>query len=124
MILETYLAYLVAVLIFFAHPPGPSQLLFVAHSMRLNVKKAMPTLAGDLTANSLQIMIAGFGLAGLIQLSATFFLTIKWLGVASPQTPLIKWRHRKRATSSARVSSHRQPILMRWCFLQRFFRNS
>lgn len=81
MTLEIYLAYLATVLVFFVHPPGPSQLLFIAHSMRYDVRNALPTMAGDLSANSLQIAIAGFGLAGLIHLSAGFFFVIKWFGV-------------------------------------------
>ena len=81
MTLELYLAYLATVLLFFAHPPGPSQMLFIVHSMRHGVRRSLPTMAGDLSANSLQITIAGFGLAGLIHLSATFFATVKWLGV-------------------------------------------
>jgi threonine/homoserine/homoserine lactone efflux protein len=82
MTLETYLLYLVTVLVFFIHPPGPSQMLFIAHSMRHKVERAMPTLFGDLSANSIQILIAGFGLAGLVQASASFFLAVKWMGVA------------------------------------------
>ena len=82
MTLEIYLAYLATVFVFFVHPPGPSQLLFIAHSMRYDVRNALPTMAGDLSANSLQIAIAGFGLAGLIHLSASFFFVIKWFGVA------------------------------------------
>lgn len=82
MTLEIYLAYLATVLLFFAHPPGPSQLLYMARSMEHGAARALPTVAGDLTANAIQIAIAGFGLVGLIHLSADFFLAIKWLGVA------------------------------------------
>lgn len=81
MTVEIYLAYLVTVLVFFVHPPGPSQLLFIAHSMRYDMRNAMPTMAGDLSANAIQIVIAGFGLAGLIHLSASFFFIVKWCGV-------------------------------------------
>ncbi len=79
---ETYLIYLTTVLLFFAHPPGPSQLLYISNSMRHGAANAMPTVAGDLFANSLQIAIAGFGLAGLIHLSGEFFQILKWFGVA------------------------------------------
>ena len=82
MTIETYLLYLATVLIFFAHPPGPSQLLYIAGSLRHGPKQAMPIIAGDLSANSLQILAAGFGLAGLIATSATAFSIVKWLGVA------------------------------------------
>ncbi len=82
MTLETYLLYLATVLIFFAHPPGPSQLLYIAGSLRHGPRRALPIVAGDLSANSLQILAAGFGLAGLIATSATAFSIVKWLGVA------------------------------------------
>jgi len=82
MTLHTYLAYLLTVGVFFAHPPGPSQLLFMAHSVRHGVRPATATMAGDLSANSLQIMAAGFGIAGLIVASAEALTIVKWAGVA------------------------------------------
>ena len=82
MIIETYIIYLGTVLVFFAHPPGPSQLLFIGGSMQHGVKRAMPIMAGDLSANAIQIIIAGFGLASLIALSANAFLALKYMGVA------------------------------------------
>jgi threonine/homoserine/homoserine lactone efflux protein len=82
MTIEAYLAYLATVLVFFAHPPGPSQLLFMANSLRYGVRRSTSTMAGDLFANSLQIVIAGFGLVGVIAASANVFVAIKWLGVA------------------------------------------
>lgn len=82
MSIETYVIYLGTVLLFFAHPPGPSQLLFIGGSMQHGLKKALPIMAGDLSANAIQIIIAGFGLASIIALSANAFAVIKWAGVA------------------------------------------
>ncbi len=82
MTLETYILYLGTVLLFFAHPPGPSQLLFIGGAMQHGLKRALPIMAGDLSANAIQIIIAGFGLASLIALSASAFTAIKWIGVA------------------------------------------
>lgn len=82
MTVETYLAYLATVLLFFAHPPGPSQILFVAGAMRHGTRRALPIMAGDLSANTVQILVAGFGLAGLIAASATAFAIVKWAGIA------------------------------------------
>ncbi|QBF33106.1 LysE family translocator [Thalassococcus sp. S3] len=81
MTFETYLVYLATVLIFFAHPPGPSQVLFMAGSMQHGLRRALPILAGDLTANTGQILIAGFGLAGLVAISANVFTAVKWAGI-------------------------------------------
>ncbi|QEE36700.1 LysE family translocator [Octadecabacter sp. SW4] len=81
MTLDTFLIYLATVLVFFAHPPGPSQLLFIGGSMQHGLRRALPIMAGDLGANAIQIVIAGFGLTSLIVLSADAFAAIKWAGV-------------------------------------------
>jgi threonine/homoserine/homoserine lactone efflux protein len=78
---ETYLAYVATVLIFFAHPPGPGQLLFMAQSMKLGVRNALPVIAGNHGANIIQMLLAGFGLAGAVAASADLFVIVKWLGV-------------------------------------------
>lgn len=79
--LETYLIYLAAIAVFFATPPDTSQLLVISNSVRHGLKRSLYTIAGDLTANSLQMTGAAFGLAALIATSASAFLWIKWLGV-------------------------------------------
>lgn len=43
---------------------------------------AYSTAAGDLTANALQMLAAGLGLAAVIAASATALAVIKWAGVA------------------------------------------
>ncbi|MCV0397539.1 MAG: LysE family translocator [Rhizobiaceae bacterium] len=80
--LEAYLAYVATVLVFFAHPPGPGQLLFMAHSTRLGALGALPVMIGNHTANIIQMLLAGFGLAGAVATSAEVFFIVKWLGIA------------------------------------------
>ena len=82
MALETYLLYLAAVAVFFATPPDTSQLLIISNSARHGLRRSAYTIAGDLTANSLQMTAAAFGLAAVIATSASAFLWIKWIGVA------------------------------------------
>lgn len=82
MALDTYLIYLAAVAVFFATPPDTSQLLIISNSIRHGVRKSVYTIAGDLTANCLQMTGAAFGLAAIIATSASAFIWIKWLGVA------------------------------------------
>ncbi|MFK7746401.1 MAG: LysE family translocator [Roseobacter sp.] len=82
MLLDTYLLYLAAVAVFFATPPDTSQLLIVSNSIRYGLRKSVFTIAGDLSANALQMTAAAFGLAAVIATSATLFFWIKWLGVA------------------------------------------
>jgi len=82
MSIDTYISYLLVVAVFFATPPDTSQLLIISNSLRHGVRKSMATIAGDLTANSIQMTAAAFGLAAAISVSAEFFQVIKWLGVA------------------------------------------
>ena len=80
--METYLLYLAAVAVFFATPPDTSQLLIISNSIRHGMKKSIFTIAGDLTANCIQMTGAAFGLAAVIATSASAFVWIKWFGVA------------------------------------------
>lgn len=82
MTIETYLLYLAAVAVFFATPPDTSQLLIVSNAMKHGLRRSVWVIAGDLSANMLQMTAAAFGLAALIASSATAFLWIKWFGVA------------------------------------------
>ena len=80
--LETYLIYLAAVAVFFATPPDTSQLLIISNSIRHGLRRSAYTIAGDLSANCLQMTGAAFGLAAIIATSASAFLWITWFGVA------------------------------------------
>lgn len=80
--LETYLVYLAALAAFFVSPPDTSQLLVISNSLRHGIRRSAFTIAGDLTANVVQMTAAAFGLAAAISLSADAFIWIKWLGVA------------------------------------------
>lgn len=81
MLLETYLIYLAAVAVFFATPPDTSQLLIISNSIRYGLRRSALTIAGDLSANCLQMTGAAFGLAAIISTSASAFVWVKWLGV-------------------------------------------
>ncbi len=75
------IAYVGTVLIL-ALTPGPSTMLGSAHGMRYGARGTLPTIAGDLSANSLQMTAAAIGLGAIITNSATAFTIIKWAGVA------------------------------------------
>ena len=79
---ETYLLYLGVLAVFFATPPDTSQLLIISNSLRHGLRRSMATVAGDLTANSLQMALAAFGLTAVIAASAGALSVVKWLGVA------------------------------------------
>ena len=82
MTIETYLLYLGVCAAFFATPPDTSQLLVVSNSLRHGLKRTTSTIAGDLSANALQMCLAAFGLTALITTNANTLWAIKWAGVA------------------------------------------
>ncbi len=61
--------------------PGPSVLLATANSMNHGVKRTIGTILGDLSANTLQIILSSLGLASIIISSGEIFSLIKWIGV-------------------------------------------
>lgn len=79
--LQWWIAYVTTILILMS-TPGPSQILMLSNSMTHGFRKSLATMAGDLTANLLQMMIAAAGLVTLIQASYSFFRFVKWAGVA------------------------------------------
>lgn len=74
-------AYVAAVLVLMS-TPGPSQLLMLSNSMANGFARATATAAGDLSANTLQMLAAGLGLGALVLASEDAFAAIKWAGVA------------------------------------------
>jgi threonine/homoserine/homoserine lactone efflux protein len=81
MSLDVWVTYLATVLLLMS-TPGPSHLLMLSNSATNGLARGLFTAAGDLTANFLQMLAAGLGLAALIAASATALLVIKWFGVA------------------------------------------
>lgn len=81
MTIESWTVYVAAVLALMA-TPGPSHLLMLSNSGAHGFRRAVFTAAGDLTANALQMLAAGMGLAALIATSGSALLAIKWAGVA------------------------------------------
>lgn len=78
---EIWFAYLATLLIFMV-TPGPSHLLMLSNSMTHGFRPSLATAVGDLSANSLQILAAGLGLASLVLASQEAFTVVKWAGVA------------------------------------------
>lgn len=81
MSIETYLLYLGVLAAFFATPPDTSQLLIISNSLRHGVKRSLATIAGDLSANAIQMTLAAFGLTALIATNANALWIVKWMGV-------------------------------------------
>ncbi len=81
MTFEIWTIYVVTVLALMS-TPGPSQLLMLSNSATHGFKRSLATAAGDLTANALQMLAAGLGLAAIIAVSGNALTIIKWAGVA------------------------------------------
>ena len=81
MSVETWLLYVATVLLLMI-TPGPSHLLMLSVSMSNGFRRSLATAAGDLTANTLQIVLAGFGLAAVITSSRHGLSIVKWAGVS------------------------------------------
>jgi len=79
---ETYLLYLGVLAAFFASPPDTSQLLIVSNSLRHGLRRSLATIAGDLSANAIQMTLAAFGLTAVIAANADALWVVKWAGVA------------------------------------------
>ena len=78
---ETYLLYLTTLAVFFLSPPGPSQILIISNSLRYGHRASVSTMAGDLSANALQMTAAAFGIASVMAASPNALLLVKWGGV-------------------------------------------
>jgi len=77
---ETLIAYILTVLALMS-TPGPSHLLMLSNSAANGFGRSLATAAGDLTANMLQMLAAGLGLAALIIAVPKAFMFIKIAGV-------------------------------------------
>ena len=103
------LAY-VGTVVVLALTPGPSVMLGSAHGMRYGARGTLPTIAGDLSANSLQMLAASLGLGAIITNSASAFTVVKWAGVA-----YLAWmginhlRHAKESLTERATEAIRNP---------------
>ena len=79
--LHWWLAYVTTILILMS-TPGPSHVLMLSNSLAHGFSKSLATLAGDLSANMLQMLVAAAGLVTVVQASPSFFIIVKWAGVA------------------------------------------
>ncbi|MDJ0939720.1 MAG: LysE family transporter [Woeseiaceae bacterium] len=80
MTIDLWLLYVGTVLVFMA-TPGPSHLLMLSVSLSNGFRRSLATASGDLTANAIQMLLAGLGLATVIAASRYGFAIIKWAGV-------------------------------------------
>ena len=77
---DIWFLYVGTVLVFMIMP-GPSHLLMLSVSMSNGFRRSLATAAGDLTANGIQIVLAGLGLAAVVTSSQHGLAVLKWAGV-------------------------------------------
>ncbi|MEM1174727.1 MAG: LysE family translocator [Pseudomonadota bacterium] len=114
---ETWLLYVGTVLVLMS-TPGPSHLLMLSTSMSSGFHRSLATAAGDLTANAIQILLAGFGLAAVITSSQYGLAVVKWAGVA-----YLVWLGGRQILDSFRGNSSiekRSPVSIRRLWLRGF----
>lgn len=81
MTLDAWFVYVGVVLVFMV-VPGPSHLLMIATGLKNGFRRSLVTAAGDLSANAIQMTLAGLGLATALVASRHGFAVVKWAGVA------------------------------------------
>lgn len=79
--LEIWLGF-VALALTFLITPGVSHILMLSNSLTYGPRRAMATGLGDLSANILQMLAAGLGMAAVIAAAPHVFTAVKWVGVA------------------------------------------
>ena len=77
---ENYLLYLQIILFLFITPGSP-RVLIVSYSMTYGVTKSTWTAFGDITANTLQMIIVTFIIGSILIRYPQIMIVIKWLGV-------------------------------------------
>ncbi|USD64026.1 LysE family translocator [Vibrio sp. SCSIO 43136] len=81
MTIETWIVYLLAVLVLTASP-GPSSLLCMTKGVTQGMRDASATALGSLTAITIILSLSFTGLGVLIASSEVVFNVIKWMGAA------------------------------------------
>ena len=77
---ENYLLYL-QIIIFLFITPGSPRVLIISYSMSYGVVKSTWTAFGDITANTLQMIIVTFIIGSILISYPQIMIAMKWLGV-------------------------------------------
>lgn len=78
---ENYLIFLQIILFMFITPGAP-RVLIMSQSLNYGFRKSLWTAFGDISANSLQMVLVLFGLAALLKLFPDIVIYFKWSGIA------------------------------------------
>lgn len=117
MSLDNWLLYVATVLVFMI-APGPSHLLMLSTSLSNGFHRSLATAGGDLSANALQMLLAGLGLAAILAASQYGVTVVKWAGVA-----YLAWLGVRQFLASLRTPKdmpRQRPVALRTLFLRGF----
>ena len=77
---ENYLLYL-QIIVFLFITPGSPRVLIISYSMTYGITKSTWTAFGDITANTLQMIIVTFIIGSILISYPQIMIAMKWLGV-------------------------------------------
>jgi len=69
------------IVLFLFITPGSPRILIVSYAMRYGIKKTVWTALGDISANSIQMLVVVFGVGSLLFAYPQIFSIIKWVGI-------------------------------------------
>ena len=69
------------IILFLFITPGSPRILIVSYAMRYGLKRSVWTALGDITANTMQMILVVFGIGSLLFAYPQIFSIIKWLGI-------------------------------------------
>ena len=81
MLPENFLLYL-QILLFLFITPGTPRILIASYSMSYGIKKSIWTALGDISANTVQMIVVTFLIGSLLLSYPNIMIVMKWLGVA------------------------------------------
>ena len=81
MLPENFLLYL-QILLFLFITPGTPRILIASYSMSYGIKKSIWTALGDISANTVQMIIVTFLIGSFLLSYPSIIIVMKWLGVA------------------------------------------
>ena len=80
MLPENFLLYL-QILLFLFITPGTPRILIASYSMSYGVEKSIWTALGDISANTVQMIVVTFLIGSLLLSYPNIMIVMKWLGV-------------------------------------------
>ena len=70
------------IILFLFITPGSPRILIASYAMRYGLKKSMWTALGDISANTVQMIIVTFLIGSLLIKYPQILVVMKWLGVS------------------------------------------